>query len=212
MLNSRFSAGVRLAGLLSLFAFVNFPAAGQFSIDNPYDASIGLGSFCNFGCSTFGESRTLDFAPFPDFPRPKQTAPAATITADELRHPLSRKAARMLQQALHAAELGDHAAAIQQLRRTLAKYPSSAPYVNNFLGVEYVETGQIGAALASFEQVVRLMPHDAANHSNYGLALLLTGQIGHAEQEIRKALELDRDNAKAKKLLEILLTAKQARR
>ena len=48
------------------------------------------------------------------------------------------------------------------------------------------------------------MPHESAHHSNFGLSLVILGQWDRAEQELRKALQLDRANAKAKQILELL--------
>src|SRR5262249_42614695 len=63
-----------------------------------------------------------------------------TVSADLLRHPISKKARQMLQTALQTMNSGDHPAAIAQLLDTLAKYPDSAAFAYSLLGVEYVRT------------------------------------------------------------------------
>jgi Flp pilus assembly protein TadD len=88
-----------------------------------------------------------------------------------LRHPLSSKARRLLDKAMHLADVGDHAAAIEGLQEALAIYPSDAPYAHNLLGLEYIETSRFTNAKNSFEEAVRLMPHESVNHSNFGLSL-----------------------------------------
>ena len=101
-------------------------------------------------------------------------------------------------------ESGDHEMAIGQLLETLAKYPDSAPYVHNLLGVEYVKTDRFQAAVSSFEQAVMLLPHDAMTHYNFGLSLVCAGDYDRAEQEVRRALALDPKNAKMQARLDAL--------
>jgi Tfp pilus assembly protein PilF len=126
-----------------------------------------------------------------------------------LRYPLPGKARHMLQQALHFIDRGDHKAAIRQLRETLAKYPSSAPYTQSLLGVEYLKTDQIPEAVDSLQQAVELLPHDAVNHTNLGLSLVSTGQFDRAKDELHRALELDPRNTTASRLLAALPPAYQ---
>jgi tetratricopeptide (TPR) repeat protein len=148
-----------------------------------------------------GTVRVVDF---PDPPRPDAAPAPDAVSADVLRHPLSSKARRMLKKAQQAAESGDHAEAIQQLRETLAKDPASAAYVQPWLGVEYLRTDQFAKAVTSLEQAVLLMPHSSENHSNLAVSLASIGDYGHAQKELQRALELDRGNTKAKQLSELL--------
>jgi tetratricopeptide (TPR) repeat protein len=133
---------------------------------------------------------------------------AGTISADLLRYRLSYKAQQMLQAARRAVDANDHALAIRRLQQTLAKYPESAAWTQSMLGVEYLKIYQLPAALASLEQAVQLLPRDAVNRSNLGLALVLTGQYDRAETELRLALELSHPNAKTKELLDALIAAR----
>src|SRR5580658_6743262 len=73
----------------------------------------------------------------------QSSAPASTISAELLRYPLSGKALHMLQGAMQTAEAGRHADAIEQLQKTLTKFPGSGAYVYSLLGIEYLKTGQI---------------------------------------------------------------------
>lgn len=134
--------------------------------------------------------------------------PAGSISAELLRYPLSAKAAHMLQKALRMSESGDHAGAIQQLQKTLAKCDGSGAYVYSLLGVEYLKTEQIPEAVDVLEQAVKLLPHDASNHANLGLALVADGQYDRAEPELKRALELDPHYAMASRLLSALAIAK----
>jgi len=76
--------------------------------------------------------------------------------------------------------------------------------------VEYVENRQFEEARSSFEEAVRLMPHQSINHSNLGFSLAVTGDLNSAEEQARKAIQLDPANLKAKSLLELLLHARRA--
>jgi Tfp pilus assembly protein PilF len=129
---------------------------------------------------------------------------ARPVSADILRHRLKDKARRMLQRALEAMNAGNHQAAIGQLRETLNKYPESAAYVHSFLGVEYVKTQQFADAVNSFEQATSLLPHDAMTHYNFGLSLACVGDYVRAEQETRRALELDASIRDAHALMSVL--------
>lgn len=142
----------------------------------------------------------------------KPSASHGIVSADLLRHPVSNKVRKMLQRALEMMNGGRHEAAIGQLRETLAKYPDSAAYVHSFLGVEYVKTERFQDAVSSFEQAASLLPHDAMTHYNFGLSLACAGDFDRAEQETRRALELDPQIDTARTLLGILLSRKQPTR
>jgi Flp pilus assembly protein TadD len=130
---------------------------------------------------------------------------AQTVSVDLLRHPVSPKVRSLLLKAIEKMESGDHETAIAQLQATLSKYPDSAPYVHNLLGVEYVKTERFETAILSFEQAVLLLPHDPMTHYNFGLALICAGDYGRATQEVQRALELDPKNPRMQARLSALL-------
>jgi tetratricopeptide (TPR) repeat protein len=200
------AAGVRLAVLISVVCLGSIPAWGQLRYGNPYDASMG---WTPFGFPSFGSRETVD--PLTNFPEPGPVAASgpSTISTDMLRHPLSSKARRLFEKAMHFAELGNHHAAIEGLRDALVKCPSDAPYAQNLLGLEYIEAQQYKEAKASFAEAARLMPRESSNHSNLGLSMAIIGEWDSAEQEERKALLLDKSNDKAKVILESLLAHKR---
>jgi Flp pilus assembly protein TadD len=132
-----------------------------------------------------------------------------TVSADVLRHPLSSKARRLFEKAMHFAEMGNHHAAIDGLRDALVKCPADAPYAHNLLGLEYIETHEYTEAKDSFAEAARLMPRESSNHSNLGLSLAIVGDWETAEKEERKALQLDKSNSKARVILEALLVRKR---
>ncbi|HEY6346317.1 MAG TPA: hypothetical protein VIY49_32915 [Bryobacteraceae bacterium] len=135
-------------------------------------------------------------------------APAATISADQLRRPLSSKAAKTLRQAQSFGSSGDHGRAIEELNRAL-KEPSAIPYAHAMLGVEYLKTAQIGPAIEQLELASQMLPHDASVHSNFAYALFLTGDLDRAEREVRRALELDSGNKGAHLVLGYIVSARR---
>jgi Flp pilus assembly protein TadD len=196
------AASFRAAAVISFSLIANaiasVPATGQALSNNPYDQNRMFG-YSSRGLIELEESS-------PSLPDSREQTPAgpATVSSDVLRHPLTSKARRHLQKALHLAGLGEHPAAIKELRETLVKEPSSAPYAQSLLGVEYVENQQFDEARSSFEEAVRLMPRESVNHSNLGCALAVAGDFNSAEQEARTAIQLDPTNGKAKTLLDLL--------
>src|SRR5579863_2065704 len=193
------AAGLGLAVLVS--SMTDTPARGQFP-DDPHDATRTQG-YSSLGLREFNDSlaRSRGFIE-------RTSSDPATISKDALMHPLSAKARRHLVKALHLAEAGEHPAAIKELRETLVKEPSSAPYAQNLLRVEYVQNQQFAEARNSFEEAARLMPHESVNHSNLGVSLAVAGDWNSADQEARKALELDPNNASAKSLLDLAMSRK----
>lgn len=133
----------------------------------------------------------------------REQSPAATVSAERLRHPVTQKAAKMLDRALAYSVAGEHAKAIEQLRRAL-KEPSAIPYAHSMLGAEYLWTKEVPAAIGELEEAIRLLPHEAANHSNLGYALYLEGQVDRGREEVHQALALDANNPKTRFVLGII--------
>jgi Flp pilus assembly protein TadD len=116
------------------------------------------------------------------------------VSIDFLRHPVAPRIRKLILRAIDAMDSGDHETAIAQLQETLSKYPESAPYVHNLLGIAYVKTDRFKAAVSSLEQAVALLPTDAMTHYNFGLALVCDGDYDRAAREIQRAVELDPGN------------------
>lgn len=138
--------------------------------------------------------------------------PRGTVSTELLRYPLSGKALQMLQKALQISNAGDHKGAAKQLEKTLTRCHGTGAYVYSLLGVEYLKTGQIPEAVDALEQAVNLLPHDASNHANLGLALVMKGEYHRAEPELRRALDLDPHSAVASKLLNALEISQAAQK
>jgi len=203
MPNITLGARLRLTILFSFFLMWTVPAWGQL-YNNPYDA----------GFSGAYDPWSLDegMSNLPRSPQPKLPGGApAIVSIDTLRHPLSSNGRQLLEKAVKFARRGNHAAAIHSLRDALVKYPADAAYVHNLLGFEFLETNQLMDAKNSYEEAVRLMPHESHNHANYALSLAVIGEQDSAEKEVRTAIELDKGNSKAKSILELLLKRKQTK-
>ncbi len=136
---------------------------------------------------------------------------SSIVSADLLRHPISSRTRGMLHRALDWMRSGDHEKAIRQLRGTLAKDPSSAAYVHSLLAYELMRTGQVTAAISSFEQAVSLLPHDPANHHNFAVSLVLAGDYERAEEEESRAHDLAPDDSMIRRFLEALRAHRESR-
>ena len=129
------------------------------------------------------------------FPVPPQASDASElkISADELRHPLTDRARRILLKAWNYSKRGDHSHAIAIMREGAAKVRSLIPYSHGFLGIEYIQTNQASEAVAELKESAELFPHDVCNRTfqNLALSLCLTGELDGAEREARLALYLE---------------------
>ena len=132
------------------------------------------------------------------------------VSIDLLRHPITPKVRQLLLSATEKINSGDYETAIGQLQGMLAKYPDSAAYVHDLLGVAYVKTDRFQEAVSSFEQAVALLPHDAMTHYSFGLALICAGDYDRATQEVQRAVALDPKNEKIRQRLNELLSKTRA--
>jgi Tfp pilus assembly protein PilF len=140
----------------------------------------------------------------------KAGGPAATVSARELRHPLSAKSKRMFTAAQKASEKGEYLKAIDMLR-SVVNEPAAEPFARMNIGVAYIRAGQPAPAVPELRQAVRLMPDDAVAHTNFAYALLLTGRLDEAEAEGRHAVRIDNNNFKARWVMGSILLAKGSR-
>jgi tetratricopeptide (TPR) repeat protein len=141
---------------------------------------------------------------------PEVTRGPLTVSAEELRHPVSRKGRKLLEKAQTLARAGDHSKAIEELNAAL-KEPSAAPLAHGALGVEYLKLHQTTAAIGEFEQAIALSPRSAADHSNFGFALCVTGQIERGLREIETALALDPSLLRPRFLKGVILLDRDSR-
>jgi tetratricopeptide (TPR) repeat protein len=140
------------------------------------------------------------------FPAPSAATPAvpSKVSVDELRHPLTGKARRVLLHALNYIQKGEHSQAIATLQEGMAKVHSIIPYAHSLLGIEYMRTGRTEEAVPEFAEAVSSFPHDPGMRSNLAVSLCAVGQLDRAEQEARMALYLDPQLGNAQEILRIL--------
>jgi tetratricopeptide (TPR) repeat protein len=167
-----------------------FPLQGQATLRNNFESVIAAWELRGLNESSTSTTAISSGTPI--------------VSVDDLRYPVSAKVRRLLEKAERKSDLGNHAEAIEDLHQALIKFPTSAPYVHNLLGREYISSGQYSRAEESFEEAVRLMPHESAHHSNLGLTLAILGKCDRAKGEVREALQLNSDNEKAKHILEAI--------
>jgi len=144
---------------------------------------------------------------FPNAPEAQQPgippANGNAVSVQQLRHPLSRKARRLLAKAESYLTHGQRAKGNEQLAEAV-KEPSAAPYAHAMLGTEYLREGHVHDAIPELETAARALPM-AGIHSNLGFALCLAGETRRGQQELQQALSLDGNSAKTRFLLGILL-------
>jgi len=81
-------------------------------------------------------------------------------------------------------------------RDNVTKYPSAWMAQNN-LGVALSRDGEIGRALAHYEQALRVNPNSAEAHNNLGSALIQLGRSQAAVEHYEQALRIEPDYAEA---------------
>ena len=131
-----------------------------------------------------------------------------TVSADELRHPLTEKAGKWLLKAWKFATNGDHAMAITTMQEGSSKVRELAPYSHEFLGIEYILTGRQHEAVQELTEAANLFPHDAAVHSNLALSLCIVREYDRAEQEARVALYIEPRMSSAQEIIQIVAERK----
>ena len=142
-------------------------------------------------------------------PQPNRFSSASlgTVSVEELRHPLSRRAERQLDQVQRDIRKGDHSAAIRKLT-DLEDDSSAKLVVAGMLGTEYLRLGRFGEAIPYLEYAARLQPSSPGNPSNLGYGLCAAGQAERCEEEVRAALSLDRDFPPARYLMGVILVGR----
>lgn len=105
--------------------------------------------------------------------------------------------------AAHAMEAKQFEAMAERLAERLKSRPDDAEGWT-MLSRSYAVLGQFDKAVTAYQRVVKLRPDDAQVHADYADALAMANGRkldGEPEKLLRRALELDPDNAKALSLL-----------
>ena len=120
-------------------------------------------------------------------------------------------ASRAFAAGLRASRANDHAAAIEEFARAIARTPDCAACHYN-LAISYTELDQLGGAETAFRRVVEITPDYSAAY--YGLASVYTrqGRTADAETARNEATRLARERlAERRRLLEEALQQSVAR-
>ena len=154
-----------------------------------------------------------EWADFRPDPTPSESAARGLrpiVSAEELRHPLSKKGKSLIAKAQQSVKSGNHLKAIEELNAA-AQEPSAAPYAQGILGTEYLKINNLPEAIRHLEEAIALMPKAAAEHSNLGYALCLAGKGKRGLKEIETALSLDWTLARARFLKGAILLEQGSR-
>lgn len=138
-----------------------------------------------------------------------QPAPAANqdddsgaVSVAELQNHLSRKARSLLlkaEQAIHEGKPDDCLRFLQ----AASKERSASIYIPGARGAALLLIGKIPDAIDALNEAVTMMPI-SANYSNLGLAYLMNGEVDHATQDLRRALDL-RNSPRTRYLMGLVL-------
>jgi hypothetical protein len=120
-----------------------------------------------------------------------------TVSVQQLKHPVTAKSKRILADAQKASLKGEYLKTVEILKGALND-PAALPHARMNIGVAYLMAGQVAPAIPELQEAARLMPEDAVVRTNLAYALLLNKQLDAAETEGRLALQLDRNNSKAR--------------
>ncbi len=120
--------------------------------------------------------------------RPKSEAKNSAATVDAALANVPLAAREMYARALVAAKAGDHAKAIEQLKKALAEYSDFALAWNE-LGIQNMELGRYAEAASALQSALKLVPAALSTRLNYGFVLLQKKDYSAAESEFRFVLE-----------------------
>ncbi len=87
---------------------------------------------------------------------------------------------------------GDHATAMDYIKRAIALKPDVSTY-HNELGLVYSRQNRMPEAIAEYEEAIRLDPEDTASRSNLAKLYAMTGRKEEARQALEKMLAIDPD-------------------
>ncbi|MCU1268044.1 MAG: repeat-containing protein [Acidobacteria bacterium] len=104
------------------------------------------------------------------------------------------------QQAIVAAQKGDHKKAVEHLKKAIAAFPEFMLAFNE-LGLEYFQLNELDHAAESLRVALKLAPEAFLPRLNYGLVLLQQKKPVEAEAELRLAIAKSDASASAHEYL-----------
>src|SRR2546423_613337 len=102
---------------------------------------------------------------------------------------------RHLEAAKRAQAAQDFTRAVEEYKKALSLDPAGAAEIYQNLGLVYHLQSRYQDAIPSFEKALNLQPNLWASHLFLGIGLYKTNQFSRALPPLRKALELDPQNA-----------------
>jgi hypothetical protein len=132
---------------------------------------------------------------------------AGIVSAEQLRHPMPEKIARVLSDANRLWQAGRVAEAGEKLRPAAARYPGIWELRLN-LGIVEMKLHNFAAALEHFSKARELQPLSPAAAVASGFTLLQLHRLDEAESAARDAVTLDPRNQAARQLLAQVRAAK----
>jgi tetratricopeptide (TPR) repeat protein len=113
-----------------------------------------------------------------------------SISAEALRHPISRKANKALQKVTDSYLAGDDAGVQTQLQRAI-EMPEAAPYALKMKGLLDLNRKDFPAAQSELTQAAVALPWDAEARALLGYVFYCAGDSTEAETAAYKSLEVD---------------------
>ena len=99
--------------------------------------------------------------------------------------------------ALHALDAGNFTEAVALARKGLALEPDNVA-LGHTLGTALSQTGEVDAAIAQFEEILRHAPRYARAHFSLGIILASRGRHGEAADRLAAAIAADPDYVEAR--------------
>jgi tetratricopeptide (TPR) repeat protein len=129
---------------------------------------------------------------------------AGTVSAEELRHPLSRKANKVLRKVLKRYLAGDDTAMNNELQHAL-EMPDAAPYALKMRGLLDLNRKDLREARKELQQAVKALPWDAEAKALLAYAIYCGGYSTSGAYVSYKALAVDPNQPLAHFVLAMVL-------
>src|SRR5215469_9165494 len=196
------------------WAQMNAPMPGQTGLRGLLDDSDMAGTLhgCHFGKDSFQLICSVD--PYTKAPReaPVQERPTGEkVSVKQLRHKISKEAARAFQRGIALSMAGKHEEAATELEAAVRRDPELSS-AEDQLGLEYVYLGRWKEAETAFRRAIDLEPASWMPHYNLALTLYGAGDGHGAEESMRRALQLSNENPRIHLVLgEMLIQREETR-
>lgn len=191
-----------LSSVCILSAAAALPARGQVPWNPDVGGTFGLG---------IAEQSPNDWVRSMSILGPAQEPhyPAGTVSVEELRHPLPRRAAESLARLQAHLAAGKLDLAEKEAERAFTMDRAVGP-AHSMLGTEYLKRMVLPQAVDHLGEGVRLLPHDIPTASNLAYAYYLSGRTEDAVRAGKHAVDLAPREPKPNFVLALALDARNA--